>query len=254
MSGDEFALESEVEPGLFVTVRPGRPDEMGAPMQWLEMRHITNGPMGLQAGINRNSTFAMWNNGKDVIHSGDMCKWMHENDKTLTKSQLDLLLTYDSDNGGEKPYMWPHPIVLKKPSTENGDFLIEHAREVDLEELTNRPNFLGAWGFDQKIRRDPRKGEAIKDGDSVWIRHRGSTGSSAGDWLWMDGSPSEGYHIAFPHHYAGFDGHVRHYHIQHWNKGGNDPHATASRFTIRKVSAQQPVLERQKSNVRQRAF
>jgi hypothetical protein len=232
-SGDMFALESEAEPGLFVTLRPGKPDQMGAPMRWLEMKHITNGPMGLQSGMTPNATFSMFNVGNDLIKSGDMCKWTSPD-----QSQIDLLMAFEGDNAGEKAWMWPHPIVKKALNAqEAGDFLIEHAREVDLKELTNRPNFLGAWGFDKKVREDPRKGEAIKDGDSVWIRHRGTTGSTAGDWLWMSGDPAEGYHVAFPHHFPGFDGRVKHYDIQHWNKGGNDPHATGQRFTVRKVSS-----------------
>lgn len=231
MSGDEFSLESEVVPGLFVSMRPGKPDEMGAPMQWLEMRHITNGPMGLERGPTPQSTFAMANPQGETIKSGDMVKWIHGK-----KSQIDLLMGFKSDNYGETAFMWPHPLA-KKPLNfkEPGDFLIEHAREVDLKEMTSRPNFLGAWGFDQKLKKDTRKGEAIKDGDSVWIRHRSTTGSTSGDWLWMSGDPGEGFHVSFPHHFPGFDGWVKHYAPEHWMKGGNDPHATAQRFTIRKV-------------------
>jgi hypothetical protein len=240
-SGDAFALESEAQPGLFVTLRLGRPNEMGAAMKWLEMRHITNGPMGLESGINEKSTFSMYNMGKDWIKSGDMTKWTHGGTE-----QIDLLMAFDGDNAGEKSFMWPHPLVKKKLNLkEQGDFLIEHAREVDLKELNGRPDFLGSWGFDQKVRQDPRKGEPIKDGDSVWIRHRGTTGNSAGDWLWMSGDPAEGFHVAFPHHYPGFDGQVKHYAIEHWNKGGNDPHATAQRFTVRKVASQQGGMPQQ---------
>lgn len=249
-SGDKFALESEVEPGKFVSIRAGNPDQMGDPKQWLEMRHITNGQFGLVPATKRDEesyfitpgmTFSMSNFDGNALKSGDFVKWTHE------KKQIDLLsqglLTghpmIDPENKDQKAYMWPYPMVMKDmKEEEHPDFLIEHAREVDLDQMRTMKsptNLLGpgGWGFDSKLLTDPREGEPIKDGDSIWVRHVST--DPDGPWLFMSGDVAEGDHVAFPHHYPGFDGRVKHYAIDKWMKGGNDPHATSARFTVRKL-------------------
>jgi len=233
-SNNQFVLESEVVPGFFITHRNS--SDMGDKDKWLDLRHITGGEWGLIKGVTPEAIFTLQNQHQSSIKSGDMVTWKH-GDK-----EMDLLFALAHENDGEPGYQWPNPLVRKESPTMvlQPHFMIEHARDVDLASIRDRPNTFGGYGWNKEMKADPRMGEEIKDGDSIWMRHKAGMGDADGDWFFMSGDPGEGYHVAFPHHLVGFDGWVQHYAMENWTNA-NDPHATSSRFTVRKVKSVDPV-------------
>lgn len=230
-SFDKFVLESEVVPGFFMTHRNS--SDMGDKDKWLDLRHITGGEWGLIKGVSQESVFNLKNEHRTTIKSGDMVNWMHGG------QEMDLLFASSVENDGAPGYQWPNPLVRKAPVNKDfglarDHFLIEHARDVDLATLRDQPNTAGGWGWNTQMKQDPRLGEEIKDGDSIWMRHKAGLADVDGDWFFMSGDPAEGYHVAFPHHLVGFDGWIPHYAMENWTNV-NDAHATSSRFTVRKV-------------------
>eukprot|EP00746_Dinoflagellata_sp_MGD_P146761 gnl/MRDRNA2_/MRDRNA2_79200_c0_seq1.p1 gnl/MRDRNA2_/MRDRNA2_79200_c0~~gnl/MRDRNA2_/MRDRNA2_79200_c0_seq1.p1 ORF type:complete len:325 (+),score=48.69 gnl/MRDRNA2_/MRDRNA2_79200_c0_seq1:59-1033(+) len=221
-SGDAFALESEVEPGLFITLR--EPGDWGNPLKWCEFKRITNGIMGLESGITPDSTFTFHkkeNTTSSTIVSGDMVAWKHGEDQITVLAQ-------------KAGYMWPYPFSLQKKPGKR--FKIEHAREVDIKAMQSKWQVQGGWGYHRATLKDQRKGEPIKDGDAVWIKLIDEIPASGGICLYLAGDVGEGYHVAFTHHYPGFDGLSKNYAVKYWMQKGGDPHSTAQRFTIRKIS------------------
>jgi hypothetical protein len=214
-SGDKFVLESEVEPGVFITTRPL--GKVGSPLTQ-DLAHITGGQLHLKSGISAESTFSFENADSSGIKSGEKVKWIQGEER------IDLDMKSN----------WPNTPKKNKRPNAAPDFLVEHARDVDRKWIEYNFGDAPQRQFWQMLLKDSRKGEAIKDGDSVWIRHHAVPGDTHGEWLFMTGDPAEGYHVAFPHHYPLFDGHVKNYETKSWFNW-NDPHSTSSRFTVRKV-------------------
>lgn len=228
-SGALVAFESEVEPGMFITHKAR--GDLGTPGKWHDMKHYFNGEFGLAKGITPASTFSMSNEGKSGIKSGDLVKWL------WSDKQLIVNMGSKTQNGGADPFAWPHPFLTKEVNeAQPPDFKIELAREIDMHKTFDKPMTMGGWGFNSYLKIDPRLGEDIKDGDSVWIRIPATKGDPDGDWFWASCDPGEKYTCGFPHHYPGYDGHTKHVHMNDW-MNVNDGHASSARFTVRIIGA-----------------
>jgi hypothetical protein len=238
--GDKFALESEVQPGLFIT--------------WVGPGAQMFGEMGLRARVGNSmlasfSTFAFQKADKSDIKSGDFVKWMNDGkqidwskrqgvDYLDNKTWSDLANPKKTDMNCGK---FGNICLIRQKRPRKADIQVMHAKELDyLNNVIDQPTWDWKSILDgmqgnakDELTPDPREGEAIKDGDSVWIRHKAPLNDGHGPFYYLSGDPGEGYTVTFAHHYPGFDGYVEHINGGWLNV--NDPHATSSRFTIRKV-------------------
>jgi hypothetical protein len=230
--GDKFALESEVQPGLFITwVGPGA-------QRW--------GEMGLRKRVDNSklasfSTFSLKKADNSDIKSSEFVQWIQEG-KQIDWSKRrgeDYNRTYKTPEKGPCGPFGNLCIIRHKKGFKEANIQLMHAKELDYMnngDLTWEKSFLKGMRGELKdeLTPDPREGQAIKDGDSVWIRRRAPLHDLAGPFYYLTGDPAEGYMVTFAHHCPGYDGYTPHINPGTWFNA-NDPHATSSRFTIRKV-------------------